>query len=282
MAEREASKTAIGVAMLRAVHQLWDGPPKILDDPVVMSLLSAELQDRIRAGTTGFLEPRSIALRAHVLLRSRYAEERLEQAVARGVTQLVVLGAGFDTFAHRQPPWARAINIFEVDHPASQRLKRERLATAAIPVPPNVIYAPVDFEHDTLTGGLARVGFDPHRKTFVSCLGVLVYLTGEAIAELFAFIASLPPRSECVFTFGGARGLDEPGKPSLATAAAAVGEPWQSSMEIDDVIAALARAGLPEPVLPTPAEIHSYLGNRTDGLGPPKRNRIASVVVGAK
>ena len=282
MAEREASKTAIGVAVLRAAHQLLDGDPRILDDTVVVALLGPEREARIRAGAEAFRDPRSMALRAHVLLRSRFAEERLRAAAARGVAQLIVLGAGLDTFAYRQPAWARGLRIYEVDHPASQGVKRTWLEAAEMALPPNLTFVPIDFEHDTLQAGLARAGFDPSAKTFVSCLGVLVYLTDAAIAELFAFIATLPPLSECVFTFGGTRGPDEPGRPSLATRAAEVGEPWVSSMEIDDVVAVLARAGLPEPTLPTPAEIRSYLGERNDGLGPPRRDRIVSVVVASK
>ena len=109
---------------------------------------------------------------------------------------------------------------------------------------------------------------------------MLVYLTSEAIDGLFAFIAALPPASECAFTFGGTRGTDEAGKPSLATLAAAAGEPWQSTLELDDVVAVLARAGLPRPVLLSRSQIAAWLGERADGLEAPKRNRIASVVVG--
>lgn len=281
MAEREASRTAIGVAMLRAAHQIFDGQPRILDDPVSLRLLSPEVQERVRAGAATFAEPRSQALRTHVLLRSRFAEERLRLALDRGVTQFVVLGAGLDTFAYRQPVWAAALRIFEVDHPASQALKRERLMAAGVAVPANVTFAPIDFEHDTLESGLARAGFDPAARTFVSCLGVLVYLTGEAIADLFAFIARLPERSECVFTYGGARSTDRPDQPSLASTAAALGEPWQSSMEIDDVRAVLTRAGLPAPTSPTELQLSEWLGVRTDGLERPKRERIASVLVRA-
>ena len=280
MAEREASKTAIGVAMLRAVHQLFDGQPRILDDPVVLRLLSPEMQERVRAGVAEFDGPRSRARRVHVLLRSRLAEERLAAAVKRGVTQFVALGAGLDTFAFRQPPWAAALRIFEVDHPASQALKRERLTLAGIAIPSNLTFAPIDFEHDTLQSGLERAGFDPAAKTLVSCLGVLVYLSGDAIADLFAFIARLPAGSECVFTHGGTRGPDEPGRPSIATMAAALGEPWQSSMEFEDMVAVLSRAGLPEPTKPTAAELSAWLGDRTDGLERPRRDRIAAVVVG--
>ncbi len=282
MAERSASKTAVGVAILRAAHQLLDGDPKVLDDTVVVALLGPEAEMGIRAAPERFREPRAMALRSHVLLRSRFAEERLREAVARGVTQLVVLGAGLDTFAYRQPPWARALRIYEVDHPASQAAKRGRLTAAGITLPSNLTYAPIDFEHDTLASGLARAGFDPASMTFVSCLGVLVYLTGAAIAELFAFVARLAAGSECAFTFGGARTPEEPGRPSLATVAADLGEPWVSSMEIEDAEAVLARAGLPAPVLMSREQALAWLGERSDGLELPRRERVATVVVGKR
>lgn len=266
--------------MLRAAHQLLDGMPRVLDDPVVLALLGSGAAGRIREHAAAYREPWSLALRAHVLLRSRFTEERLAAAVLRGVTQFVVLGAGLDTFAYRQPPWAHSLRIFEVDHPASQQSKRRRLESAQIAVPANVTFAPVDFEHDTLEHGLARAGFDPTAMTFVSCLGVLVYLTGEAIAALFAFIARLPGGSECAFTYGGST-TGELGRESLAATVAALGEPWQSSLETDDVRDILARAGLPAPVLPPAEAIARYLGDRHDGLQPPKRARIASVVISA-
>jgi methyltransferase (TIGR00027 family) len=282
MAERSASKTAIGVAMLRAAHQLLDGEPRILDDTVIVALLGPELTGRIRADPARFREPRAMALRSHVLLRSRFAEERLHAAVARGVTQLVVLGAGLDTFALRQPAWAGALRIYEVDHPSSQTVKRTWIETAKIALPPNLTFAPIDFEHDTLASGLGRAGFDPAAKTFVSCLGVLVYLTAEAIAELFAFVARLPRGSECAFTFGGTRGPEDEGRPSLATVAAELGEPWVSSMEIEDVTAVLAHAGLAAPVLMPREDAAAWLGARADGLELPRRERVAAVAVGGQ
>jgi methyltransferase (TIGR00027 family) len=279
MTEREASKTALGVAILRAAHMLFDGEPKILNDTIVVQLLGAEFVTRARERPDAFADPRSMALRAHVLLRSRYAEERLREAVGRGVRQFVSLGAGLDTFSYRQPPWASALRVFEVDHPASQDAKRARLAATGIAVPANVTFAPIDFENDTLAIGLARAGFDSGAPAFISCLGVLVYLTGDAIAALFAFVASLPSTSECVFTFGGRGGADDPTRQSLADKVAALGEPFESVMSFDDVRAVLARAGLPEPARPTAEEIASYLGARSDGLARPKRESIAAVVV---
>lgn len=225
------------------------------------------------------MERRASALRTHVLLRSRYAEERLRLAVDRGVVQFLTLGAGLDTFAYRQPDWARGLRIYEVDHPASQKAKRERLAKASIKVPDNVTFVSVDFEHETLRDRLVAHGFDFAAPAFVSCLGVLVYLTVDAVTDLFRFIASLAPPSECVFTFGGHSRPTTPGVPSLGEIVAAAGEPFRSALDIGEVKALCAEVGLPAPVVPTDAEIASYLGDRRDGLEPPARTSIASVMV---
>ena len=225
------------------------------------------------------MEKRARALRTHVLLRSRYTEERLHLAIDRGVVQFLTLGAGLDTFAYRQPEWAVGLRIYEVDHPASQKAKRERLAAASITVPGNVRFVSVDFEHETLRDRLVAHGFDFVAPTFISCLGVLVYLTKDAVADLFRFIASLAPSSECVFTFGGHSRPTTPGVPSLGEIVAAAGEPFRSALDIGEVGALCTEVGLPAPVVPTDAEIASYLGDRRDGLEPPARTSIASVMV---
>ncbi len=97
-------------------------------------------------------------MRAFLAVRSRYAEDCLAEAAARGLEQYVVLGAGLDTFAYRAP--RGGLRIFEVDHPATQVWKREQLKSAAIPIPESLSYAPVDFERETLGEGLKRAGFD--------------------------------------------------------------------------------------------------------------------------
>ncbi len=277
--ERSASGTAVGVAMLRAAHLLFDGEPKILHDSVVLRLLGPALEGVVREREANFHEDSARRLRTHVVLRSRFAEERLQAAVERGVTQMVQLGAGLDTFAYRQPVWACGVRLFEVDHPASQRAKRERLAAAGIAVPANVTFAAVDFEHETLEEGLARAGFDPAQVTFVSCLGVLVYLTLEGIDALFAWVARLPPGSECAFTFGGDAGAGAAGRARLAERVAEIGEPFRTPMELEHVQRVLARAGLPAPQQATDEEIAAWMGSRTDGLERPRRNRLAGVVV---
>jgi methyltransferase (TIGR00027 family) len=165
------SATAFGAAALRAAHQLLDAPPAF-EDPLALRILgprvaAAIVEDPQRAGAPA-------SLRALVSLRSRHAEQALADAVGRGVRQYVVLGAGLDTFAYRNPFGARGLRVFEVDHPATQRWKRERLAEAGIEVPVRASFAPVDFERDTLADGLARAGFDADAPAFFSLLGVTV------------------------------------------------------------------------------------------------------------
>ncbi|MEO9225488.1 MAG: class I SAM-dependent methyltransferase [Gemmatimonadaceae bacterium] len=279
MTDRPASNTAVGVAMLRAVHQLLDGLPRVLDDTVVVRLLGPDTEWSVRERAAQMLGPRATALRTHVLLRSRYAEERLQLATSRGVGQFVILGAGLDTFAYRQPEWSKSLRIYEVDHPASQISKRERLEAANIRLPENLVFVPTDFERETLRYRLGVAGLDFSGATFISCLGVIVYLTKGAVKDLFHFIASLAPGSECVFTFGGNSRQTEAGFPSLADLAAAAGEPFRSPLDVAAVGAVCTDAGLPEPIFPTAEEIKSYLGERQDWLRPPARASIASVTV---
>ncbi|MGA7448329.1 MAG: class I SAM-dependent methyltransferase [Terriglobales bacterium] len=136
--ERNSSRTALGVAALRAAHQLLDGEPKILDDRIAARLLNPDALQQMQSNSARALEPLTQGLRSHVILRSRYAEERMAQAAERGVRQCVILGAGFDTFAYRQPEWSRALRIYEVDHRATQEEKRQRLQSAGIAIPSNL------------------------------------------------------------------------------------------------------------------------------------------------
>src|SRR5690349_16785482 len=109
MAERDASLTARGVAVLRAAHQLIDAEPRILDDPVILRLLGPDIEPRIRAEVERHQSAAARGIRSHVVLRSRFAEDALRAAVGRGIDQYVLLGAGLDTFAYRQPEWASAL-----------------------------------------------------------------------------------------------------------------------------------------------------------------------------
>jgi hypothetical protein len=120
---------------------LLETQPRILDDPSILTLLGPVALQRIKDRADHYRTPEMAALRAHVVLRSRFAEDRLAAAVLRGITQYVILGAGFDTFVLRQPSWAQALKIFEVDHLGTQAMKRSHLTAAGLAMPKNAAFA---------------------------------------------------------------------------------------------------------------------------------------------
>lgn len=191
----------MGTLLMRAVHQLVDDRPLILDDPASVVLAGESACLNIRNTIHHHRTPEAIALRMHVVLRSRFAEDRLEEAVRRGITQYVILGAGFDTFAYRQPVWAGKLRIFEVDQPATQAQKTQRLEEAGITLPPNLKFAGIDFERESLLDGLLRNGVSPAQPSLFSWLGVIMYLKEDAIDAVLGTIAQFPPSSEMIFTF---------------------------------------------------------------------------------
>ena len=158
--------------MRRAAHQLFDNP-KILDDPIALPILGEKAQEQVRLGRRKIYARGSRYVRAFMVVRSRLAEDELAAAVALGARQYVILGAGLDTFAYRNPYDAGRLRVFEVDHPATQKWKRERLGAGKIEIPPSVTFAPVDFEKQSLGDGLVAAGFDSRKATFFSWLGVL-------------------------------------------------------------------------------------------------------------
>ncbi len=280
MADGEASRTALGVAFLRAVHQLLDSRPLILEDPVILSLLGETALQRIRDEPEKVQTPNARGLRAHVVLRSRFAEDRLAAAVQRGVTQYVVLGAGYDTFAFRQPDWAGTIRVIEIDQPASQAQKQAHLAVMRIEVPSNVTLASVDFERESLRDGLIRHGISLHEPTFFSWLGVTMYLTESAVDAVLQTVAAFPAGSEIVFTFSPPREPPAPGAgPSLAERAAAVGEPWISYFEPEYLERKLLSLGFQAIEFLTPEQSAArYFRDRADQLPAPRRTTIVSAV----
>jgi methyltransferase (TIGR00027 family) len=141
------SQTALRVALRRAAHQLYDAQPLVLNDPIAVPILGQEYLPELHKTVTKLEKPFSAALRAFLVARSRYAEDMLAHAVLNGVTQYVLLGAGLDTFAYRNP--YSDLRVFEVDHPATQRWKRRLLETSHISIPQNLTFVPVDFEHST-------------------------------------------------------------------------------------------------------------------------------------
>jgi methyltransferase (TIGR00027 family) len=196
MLEGQASRTALGAAGHRAAHQVLERG-FIFADPLALRILGPDADEAVKEAEQ---EPRRRGLRLFIAVRTRFAEDALAAAVAKGATQLVVLGAGLDTYAYRSA-LGESLKIFEVDHPATQAWKRERLAAAAIAVPSALSFAPVDFEREALADGLAAAGFDPARQTFFTWLGVVPYLTEEAVFATLRFIAGLPGGAHVVFDY---------------------------------------------------------------------------------
>ena len=271
-----ASRTADGVAMVRAVHQLLDDEPRILDDPISLRLIGPERVAAIRAHPDRSAQPAAAGLRSHVVLRSRYAEDRLEAAAGRGVGQSVTLGAGLDTFAYRQPEWAAGLRIFEVDHQASQRMKRDRLAAAHIAIPANVSFVAIDLDAEPLPPCLAAAGFDAAQPAFASCLGVLAYLAPAAVDRVFEWAASLAHGSEFVFTF--AQPIEGPDR-GTAARAAELDEPWRTRLDPEAITRRLTALGFGAVSFLELAEAAIYFSGRSDALRPPKQISIARAVL---
>jgi methyltransferase (TIGR00027 family) len=253
--------------MRRAAHQLYDAPPLVLDDPLAVPILGADYAEEVRRTETKLHKPFSLSLRAFLVARSRYAEDNLALAIAQGITQYVLLGAGLDTFAYRNPQ--PNLHVFEVDHPATQQWKRDLLHRNDIPIPPSLTYAPIDFEHQALPQQLLATGFDPTAKTLFAWLGVVPYLTQAAFRSTLSFIASQPPGSGLILDYSQPREvlpfLEQLAHDSLASRVALAGEPFQIFFTPAQIAAELAAFHTVEDL--GSREINErYFSDRTDQL----------------
>jgi methyltransferase (TIGR00027 family) len=268
---KQPSVTAQRVAMRRAAHQLLDDP-KVFDDPVALRIIGEEGAAILQADPLKHESSRlSPYLRASLAARSRYAEEELALGLQRGVSQYVILGAGLDTFAYRNPYPQGVLQVFEVDHPATQTWKRARLQEVGIHLPSDLTFAPVDFETQTLEEGLRNAGFDPGKCTFFSWLGVTPYLTTEGVMATLRFIASTPVGSGVVFDYVLSPSLLAPRQKSsfdaLSQRVASLGEPWQAFFDPELLTRDLRALGFGYVEDLGPEEINArYFKDRQDGL----------------
>jgi methyltransferase (TIGR00027 family) len=270
MDDNSPSRTALGAAMHRAAHQLLDHP-LIFEDPYALRILGADAETEIRAEAGGHADPRSRGLRAFIAARSRFSEDALAEAVADGVPQYVLLGAGLDTFAYRAAQTYPVLAVFEVDHPATQSWKRERLREAGIAVPNSLNFAPVNFECETLEDGLARASFDQDRPALFAWLGVVPYLTREAIMATLRFIAGLPRGSAVIFDYGeppkAREAIQQETLAALMERVAAAGEPLRSFFMPDDIVRDVSALGFSEVEDFDAEKLNPrYFANRADDL----------------
>ena len=260
----QASKTALRVAIRRAAHQLVE-KPRILDDPIAVALIgSGYARDMERAQHKVARD-----FRLFMAARSRYVEDRLAEAVAQGVRQYVVLGAGLETFAYRNP--FPGLRVFEVDFPATQEWKRGLLGEAGIGLPESLTFVPLDFEHKALGEGLKEAGFDAGRAAFFGWLGVVPYLTLEAFRATLETIGRLPSGTAVSLEYAFSPETLTPQRRvifnRLAERVAAAGEPFRLFFTPEELEAELRRAGFKRMEQCDWRRLNElYFQDRADGL----------------
>lgn len=285
MDARQPSQTADGAAIMRALHQQLPAEMRVLDDPVAAMLVDTQ-SDAFRARVSLVARlPETVRLRlTNFVLRSRFAEDCLTQAAQAGIGQYVILGAGLDTFAYRQPSWARRLRIFEVDHPATQDMKKARLRRAGTFIPDNVFFAAVDFESTTLDDGLRQASFDASKPAFFSMLGVSQYLAANALDSTLEFVLSMPRSSEVVLSIVLPDHLLPSDEAALAASYAArfasIGEPWLTRPVPDEFLAKLRSMGFSQAHHLSPEQANArYFAARTDGLQASLQEQMIRAVV---
>ncbi|MGE5398093.1 MAG: class I SAM-dependent methyltransferase [Chitinophagales bacterium] len=211
--------TAFMTAFIRGYHSVNDNP-KIIDDQLALRLVPEEVQENLKrhlAKTAADMAPESAAectdyesalrlgvrvMAGSILARARYVEDRLEEAVRKGVSQYVILGAGLDTFAFRRLDLSDRLQVFELDLPATQDIKRKLLGRLGLKDPDNLHFVPIDFTQESLDSALTRSGYDPEQHSFFSWMGVTHYLPMEAISVTLKAITGVSgPGSEIVFDY---------------------------------------------------------------------------------
>jgi len=242
MRQGQPSQTAQGAAAYRAVHQLLEGgaifkdpfASRILDEQAAVSLNEMAADQSLRP------------MRLFIAARSRFSEDTMAECVAGGVRQVVVLGAGLDTFSLRNPFADLGVCVFEVDDAATQVWKRERIKAAGLIEPQSLIFAPIDFERESLSEGLTRVGFRLNQPAFFQWLGVVPYLTKETVSSTLKFISKVP---QAVVVFDYAEPFQNylaecrANIIAIAEKAAARGEPWLSLFDPAEVFELLRCEG---------------------------------------
>ncbi|MFL6171436.1 MAG: class I SAM-dependent methyltransferase [Marmoricola sp.] len=238
----EPSRTAFGAAVHRAAHQDLD-EKRIFTDPFAWQILGGDQEKLLEDARA----PERFWLRNFIAVRHRFAEDGLAAAVARGLDQAVVLGAGLDTLAYRNPH--PDLRLFEVDFPATGAWKAARLSESGIAVPVGVTFVGCDFEHDDFLERLVAAGLDPRRPAYFLWLGVVPYLSRDAVIGTLRRIASIPGAEVVLDYPTRLRGLSREAKAmreELARRVAAAGEPFTGDFTVDEMAGLLRGAGFGE------------------------------------
>jgi methyltransferase (TIGR00027 family) len=241
------SRTALVTAVARDLHR-EEPQPLVFDDTLALQLAGEQgllLRDRLRAEVR---DDDLLAFSRWVCVRSRYAEDIVEQQAGTGVGQYAILGAGLDTFAYRRPD--SGLRVFEVDHPATQAWKQRRLADLGVAIPCSLVFVPVDFERQGFGPSLEQAGFSFKEPAVFSWLGVTMYLTPDAIDQTLSAIAHGAAGTRVVLTYNQPdRVLDDHAvrvTSAMRSIAAGFGEPFVTLFTPDEIDALLREHGFDE------------------------------------
>ena len=245
---RKPSQTAILTAAAREL-QRHEPEPLVLDDSLALQLGGADAKAMMERLRTELPRDARLNFGRWCCVRARVPEDAVAAAIEDGVEQYVILGAGLDSFAYRRRDLVDRLRLFEVDHPASQAWKRQRLEEIGVPCPPQLTFVPVDFEHQTLREALEAAGFDSAAPAIFSWLGVTMYLTVAAIRSTLSTVAAGPSGTKIILTY------NQP-----PSALSGVGAQTEGALRV-------IVAGMGEPMITTflPAEIEALV--RSEGFG---------------
>ncbi len=264
----EPDNTAVRTALWRALHVQVDAIPHILEDEAGLKLI-APPDDWQQRPDMKFTK----RLRASVVARARFIEDLIIEQSKQGITQYVILGAGLDTFAQRRPDIASKLLVYEIDQPDTQTWKQQRLMELGFGVPEWLHFVSVNFEISSWWEQLLKAGFDISKQTVVSCTGVSLYLTKDAIISTLKQIATLAPGSTLAMTFYlPIELLDEEDRPLqliAAKGAREAGTPFVSFFTPNEILALASEAGFKEATTISTKDMEElYFRDRTDQLLP--------------
>lgn len=264
----QPDNTAIRTALWRALHVLTDDKPYVIEDQIGYSLINPEKdwQERPDMKYTK-------RLRASIVARARFIEDLAKEQIKKGINQYVLLGAGLDTFAQRNTKISSQVDIYEIDQPDTLAWKEEKLIENGYKIPDNLHFVPVDFETSSWWNELLNKGLDIHQPTFISCTGVMLYLTKDAIMTTLKKMTSLASGSTIAIAFYlPLEQIDEEDKPLMEMSikgAAASGTPFVSFFSIEEIVRLAEKIGLKEiQTISTKGMKDRYFKDRTDNLVP--------------
>lgn len=274
--------TAIRVALWRAMHVLLDSTPYVFEDELALKLAAPEEGWRERGdmhpeGTKGY--------RASIVGRARFIEDLLEEKMKEGVSQYVILGAGLDTFAQRKPELLTRLKVFEIDEPATQIWKQDRLKFLGWAIPPALKFVPVDFESgDSWTQKLEENGFESRKTALVVSTGVSMYLSREANLKTLKKVRQLSKGTTFAMTFMLPPELvepqDRPGYEMVLKRTAEAGTPFLSLLSPEEAVKLAKEAGFTNIQHVSRKDIiQKYFKERKDSLEPSSGEEVLVVTV---